>query len=107
VTSVDHHLTGKMIVIEHSANSKKTSFLNNACHLSDALNAQFRAAFIRRRNQDLDSNIRSDWRASSAEDQRSVESDVAGEPPLHLFSPIIPVEDDGESQLVPNFSSAL
>jgi hypothetical protein len=107
MASLDHHLARKMIVVEHSLHSKTTGILNNARHFPDALNAQLRTTSIGRRNQNLNSNVRSDWRASAAEDQRSVECDVAGEPSLHLLSSVIPVEDDGKSQLVPNFGSAL
>jgi hypothetical protein len=96
-----------MIVIEHSLHSKTSSLLNNARDFPDALNAQLRAASVGRRNENVDSDIRTDWRASAAEDQRSVESDVACEPPFHLFSSVVPMEDDGEPQFVSNFSSAL
>jgi len=96
-----------MLVIKCPMNSKTACLLCDPCYFPGALDAQFLAAFVRRRYQHLDSNICSNRRASAAEDQRSIKCNVVREAALRVLCPIAPMEYDGQLELVSNSRSAL
>jgi hypothetical protein len=89
-------MTRKLVVIEHAVNPEIccSGLFPYARHFSNALDSNFLGRMIRHRNQNLNPNIRSDWRAPAAENQRSVQCNVAGEAALCVFSPVIPMEND-------------
>ena len=91
-------MTSQLIVVEHAADPKKTGaqVVSYPRHLSLTLNSDFLATLVWRRNQNLNSNIRSYWRTPAAEDQCAVQCDVGGEAPFGVFHPVVPMEDDGQ-----------
>jgi len=98
-----------MVVVKHPMNSKGVAsrLFYNPCDLSDALDPQLFSALIRRRNQNLNSNIRPDWRTPAAEDESAVQCNITREASIRSFGPVVPVKEDRQPQLVSNRSSAL
>lgn len=58
-------------------------------------------------NQDFDSDVCTYRRTSAAQDQRSIEGDVACKAALRVIRPIVPVEDHREAQSVPDRAPVL
>jgi hypothetical protein len=98
-----------MIVIEHAMHAKRSAsrLVGRTGHLPHALDPQFFAALIRRGNKDFNSNIRSDRRTITAEDQRPAESNVTCETACRVLASVVPMKDDGQLQLVPHRSPPL
>ena len=98
-----------MVVIKPTfhTEARYTTQVQHASHLADALNAYLLAAPYRRREKDLDPDIRSEWRALAASYQCSIKRDVACEAALCMVACVLPVEDNGKLQLVSRSSPAL
>jgi hypothetical protein len=96
-----------MVVVKHPMNAEASSFLCNPCHFSNTLDVKLPAALMRRRDKQFNSDIRPDWWGLGTEDQSTIQSDVVREASLCVLHPIIPVENDGESELVSSSASAL
>jgi hypothetical protein len=104
----NHDVTRK-VVVEHPVDSKisQSRLFPNARHLPQTLNSDFLGRMIRRRDQYLNSNVRSNWRTLAAENQRAIYCNVAGESALCVIRPVIPMEDDRESQSISHGISTL
>jgi hypothetical protein len=55
---------------------------------------------LRRWNNYFDSNIGSNWRASAAKDESAIQRNIARKSALGVFPPVIPMEDDRQSESV-------
>jgi hypothetical protein len=108
-SELGHDMPRQLVVIEHAANSKKdgTQVLGNSCHLSHTLDSNFLGSSVRRRDQDLNPNICSNRWAFAAQYQGAVQGDVGGEAPSGVLNPVVPMEDNGQPQLVSHSCSAL
>jgi len=99
----------QLVVIEHAANSKKdgTQVLGDPCHLSHTLDSNFLGSSVGRWNQDLNPNICANGWAFAAQNQGAVQRDVGGESPFGVLNSVVPMEDNGQPQLVSHGCSAL
>jgi hypothetical protein len=61
----------------------------------------------RGRDQNFNSNVRSNRRTFAAENEGPAQCNVVGEASLRMFIPVIPDEDDGESEFVSVSGSTL
>jgi len=102
-------LPSQMVVIEDSVNSKgfASSLFDNPGYDANAFDAHFLAALVGRWNQNFDADRCAHWRTSATENQRTIQSNVAGEAAPDPFFSVIPVENDGEPQRVPDGGSAV
>lgn len=96
-----------MIVVKHSLNTKASGLLRDPSNFTDAFDPKILAALIGRGNQDFDSNLRAEGWTIRAEDQRTIPGNIVREAALRVLFPVIPVENDRESQLVSNCGAAL
>jgi hypothetical protein len=99
----------KVIVIKNSTNSKAlgSGLIYNARDSPRAFDPEFLSAHIRRRKKNLDPNFRTDRWVLAAENECSVQCNVTRKAAMCVLSPVIPVKDHRELQLVPNCSPAL
>jgi len=67
------NIPGKMIVVKHPLNTKASCLLRNPSNFSDTFDPQILAAFIRRGNQEFNSNRRTVRGAVRAEDQGAIQ----------------------------------
>ena len=102
-------LPGQMIVIENPMDSKCAiaKLLHDARNLACAFDPQLFRAVIRGGNQYLDPNLRTNRWTCIAYDQSSIQRDIARKTSAHAFSTVIPMEDDGQLQLVADCHSTL
>jgi hypothetical protein len=96
-----------MLVVKRSMNAEASGFFCNPCHFADTLYAKFLSALIRRGDQNFNSNVRPDWWGLCTEDQSTIQRNVVREASLCVLGSVIPVENDGEFELVSNCASAL
>jgi hypothetical protein len=98
-----------MVVVKKSANSEKVVAIqaNSASDFANTLNAELLAIRIRRGNQNLNTNITSERRASCTANASPIERNIACKPALGLLGAVIPVENNGEVQPVSNSGPAL
>ena len=76
-------------------------------HLPNTLNSDFLGSLVWRWDQKLNSNICSDRWTPAAQNQCTVQRDVAGEASLGVLRPVIPVEETGNRRLYLTRSSSL
>jgi hypothetical protein len=100
-------MTSEIFVVKPPVNAETSSLFCNPRNFSDTLDVKFLSALIRRGDENLDSNVRSDWWGLGTEDQSTLQRNVVREAPFCVLHPIIPVENDGEFELVSNSASAL
>ena len=98
-----------MPVVKEAANSEAAAVLAASPRdLTNALNSNFLISWSWRGNDDLNTNITSDWWATCALNERAVKRNVAREPALGMLDTvIIPVEDYREVQLVSHSGPSL
>jgi hypothetical protein len=98
-----------MVVVKKAANSEAATAVlaDSACDLPGTLNSELLTTPIWRGNENLNSNITSDRWATCAVDERSVERNIACKATLRMLDTVIPVENDGEVQLVSHSGPAL
>jgi hypothetical protein len=107
--SFDESLACEVIIVKNPMDAKcsATVMLQNASHLSNALDSEFFAALIRRLKQYLNPNIGSDRGAFAAQDQCAVEGHIRGEASLGVRSAIIPMKNDRQLKSISDCGSAL
>ena len=95
-------LTAQMIVVENPMNSKGTvsGLFDHPRHHSHAFDPEFFVAVIGRRDQHLNANLRPDWRTLAAQNQRTVQSNIAGKSTLCVLPAVVPMEDYGKPEFV-------
>jgi hypothetical protein len=88
------HDERQLIVIEPTVNPEISCsrLFPHSCHFSDTLDSNFIGRMIRCRDQNFNSNIRSDWGALAAANQGTVQCNVACEAALCAFHAVIPME---------------
>jgi hypothetical protein len=98
-----------VVVIEHAADPKKAGaqMVSYPRHLSHTLNANFLGSLIWRRDQNFNSNICSNRWASAAQNQSTIQRNIGGKATLSVVRPVIPVENDRQSEFVSHRSPAL
>jgi hypothetical protein len=98
-----------MVVVKKAANSEAVAAVlaDSACDLPGTLNSELLTIRIWRGNENLNSNITSDRWATCAVNERSIERNIVCEATLRMIDTVIPVEDDGEVQLVSHSGPAL
>jgi hypothetical protein len=92
-----------VIVTEDSMNPKicGSGLFPHPRHLSHTFDPNlFKSIMLRRWNHYFDSDIGSNWRAPAAEDQSAIQRNIAREPTFGVFPPVIPMENDGQSESV-------
>jgi len=99
----------QVVVVEHAANPEKDGarVISYPRHLTHTLDSNFLGGLVRRRDQDLNSDVCSDRRTPAAQNQRAVQRDVRGEAAFGVLHPVVPMEDNGQPQFVSHGSSAL
>jgi hypothetical protein len=99
----------QVVVIEHSADPKESGaqVVSHPRHLSHTLNPNFVDSLIWRRDQNFNSNIRSNRWASAGQNQCTIQRNIGGKAALSVVRPVIPVEDDWQSEFVSHGSPAL
>ncbi len=102
-------MASEMIVVKNALYSKafRPGLIHHTRNYSRAFDSKFLTAHIRGRQENLDPHFGSDWWILAAENQCSIQRNVAREAALRMFSSVVPVKDYGELQLVSNCSSAL
>ena len=97
-----------MVVIERAANTEKagTQVVSHSCHFPHTINSNLLGIVVRRWDQHFNSNICSKRRANAAENQGTVQSNIGREAAFCVVYPIVPVKNDGQSQLVSHRSSS-
>jgi hypothetical protein len=102
-------MTRQVVVIEHAADPKKAGaqVFSHPRDLSHALDSDFLGSLVWRRDQNLNSDVRSSWWAPATQNQCTVQRDVGGEAPFGVLHPVVPMEDNGQPQFVSHGSSAL
>jgi hypothetical protein len=98
-----------MIVVKHPMNSKSgaSMLINHTGNSSNTFDPYLFAATVGRGNQNFDTNFASDRWTCAAENQYSVERDIACKAPRNVLSPVVPMEENRQLQLVPNRPSVL
>jgi hypothetical protein len=99
----------QVVVVEHAANPKKdgTQVVSYSGHFPHTLDSDFLGSLVRRRDQNLNSNIYANRGAPAAQNQRAVQGNIGGEAPFGVLHPVVPMEDNGQPQFVPHGSSPL
>ena len=105
----DEILVREVIIVKNSVDTKCSAavLLQNASHLSDALDSEFFAALIRRLKQYFNPNIGSDRGALAAQDQCAVESYIGGEASIRVGRAVIPMKNDWQLKSISDCGSAL
>ena len=98
-----------MVVIENPMDSKRatTKLLHDARNRARTLDPQFFRAVIGGGNQYFDSHLGPNRRTCVAHDESSIERYITRKASAHAFAAIIPVEYDGQLQLVADCHSTL
>jgi hypothetical protein len=108
-TLVVKNVARELLVLKHAMKPEcrvSRSFLGMD-HCSRTADAQLLVFHFGRRQQDLDANLAPDRRTLAAQNQRSIERNIARESPRRMFDAVVPMEDDGEPELISNGGSPL
>jgi len=103
-TQSHDHLANDVIVIEEPSNPKAATLaiFHCACHLADALNSELFIPVTRGRNENFDSNVTPNGRASCAKDESAIYCNVVCEATFCVLPRIIPMKDHRQREPVPN-----
>lgn len=77
----DQNVTRQVIIVKKTVNTEgsRTVMLRDANHFPYTLDSHLLCRVIRRGDQNLNANLTSDRRAFAAEDERTIQRNVAGE----------------------------